>query len=577
MSRHRATEALPSTAAHDGDPRAGHRQPGRPRGLRSFLPPRARRVATSAAVAGLVIGGGVLVAAPASAQVATLWGGANPTAYISEDEGRPLTLGTRFTADVSGFALGIRFWKDAGADGSHDGALWSGDGRQLATVTFDDESESGWQTASFAKPVRLEQGEEYVVAYHVPDGEYAATVAFFGSSRSEELSVREGSSGVYAYGDTTRFPTQTWRSSQYWVDVTFRPDRPAPRWWPGWWGGPWWGRAPSPSPTTPAPTSTSPDPSDDPTTPPPSEEPEPTPTPTATPGSPTPTATPTEGPGSPTPSSPGSPSATPRPTPSTAPKPTPSTTPKPTPAPTPAPANRPGPSNTGVPDGRALTPSGSLTVDRAGTVIDGLAVSGTITVTAPNVVIRNSTVSGSGSNGIYVRSGSATITDSTITGFENAIAGDSWTAQRVDIYGTTGDGVKLGSNVSLLDSWIHDLTPGPGAHADGAQLQSGEVNVLVRGNTIDVSASDTANAALFLAPDLGPSTDGPMVIEGNWLDGGNFTLFCVDGNYGQYLVGNISIVNNRFGRAAQYGPVRINVPVTFSGNVWDDNGRPVSQ
>ena len=234
---------------------------------------------------------------------------------------------------------------------------------------------------------------------------------------------------------------------------------------------------------------------------------------------------------------------------------------------------KPGPSNTGVPAGTSLKASGSITVTQANTVLDGLDVSGSITVKASGVVIKNTKVHGSGSYGIYVASGSVAISDSEIYGgFENAIGFGNWTATRVNIHGTTGDGVKLGSNVTLQDSWIHDLTPGPSAHADGAQLQSGEKNIVIKHNVIDLASTPRANAALFLAPDLGPSSDGPLTITDNWLDGGNYTVFCVDGNNGQYLQKNITISNNRFGRGAQYGPARVNVPITQSGNVWADTG-----
>ena len=30
-------------------------------------------------------------------------------------------------------------------------------------------------------------------------------------------------------------------------------------------------------------------------------------------------------------------------------------------------------------------------------------------------------------------------------------------------------------------------------------------------------------------------------------------------------------------RASKYGPVRVNVPVTWSGNVWDDTGKTISR
>jgi hypothetical protein len=242
----------------------------------------------------------------------------------------------------------------------------------------------------------------------------------------------------------------------------------------------------------------------------------------------------------------------------------------------PAPGAFPRDSTTGVPAGVALTPSGGLRVTTPNAVLDSLDISGDVSIEAPGVVIKNSRIHGNGDgDGISVRSGSVQIFDSEIFGFENAIGFDNWAAYRVDIHSTTGDGVKFGSNVTLQDSWIHDLTPGPGAHADGGQMQGGVRNLVVTHNTIDVSSARSANSALFLAPDLGPSADGPVTIAGNYLAGGNYTLFCVDGADGRYLVKNITIRDNVFGRSGGYGAARINVPVTWANNVWADSGAAV--
>ena len=79
--------------------------------------------------------------------------------------------------------------------------------------------------------------------------------------------------------------------------------------------------------------------------------------------------------------------------------------------------------------------------------------------------------------------------------------------------------------------------------------------MVVRNNVINmVSGREVGNAALFIAPDLGPSSPGPVTITGNWLDGGNYTLFCVDGNNGQYFVDNITITDNRFGSGGVVRP-----------------------
>jgi hypothetical protein len=134
------------------------------------------------------------------------------------------------------------------------------------------------------------------------------------------------------------------------------------------------------------------------------------------------------------------------------------------------------------------------------------------------------------------------------------------------------DGFKLGDNTLLTDSWVHDFAPEPNAHADGAQMQSGVVKATIRRNTIDVAG----NAALFLAPDLGPSTNGPLLVENNVLGGGNYTLFNVDGNNGQYTVGNITIRNNKFLPNARFGSVLQNVPSAWTNNVYADGGEAIA-
>lgn len=226
--------------------------------------------------------------------------------------------------------------------------------------------------------------------------------------------------------------------------------------------------------------------------------------------------------------------------------------------------------------------TGPTNITTANTVIDGKDIATGIVINAANVVIRNSHIHGSGdTNAVNVVSGNVTLYDTEIDGnFENAIGYDNWKGYRLNVHGTYGDGLKLGSNVRLEDSWIHDLSPGVGAHADGGQVQDGITNTFVIHNRIDPRAganNSGVNAALFIAPDLGPNSNGPLVIDKNILGGGNYTLFCLDGNNGQYYINGITITNNHFIRNSyQYGPSSVNVPITQSGNVWADNGQALS-
>jgi hypothetical protein len=251
---------------------------------------------------------------------------------------------------------------------------------------------------------------------------------------------------------------------------------------------------------------------------------------------------------------------------------------RPAPPPTTAPPSSgaaPGPDNTGVPAGTTLAPSSGFTVSTAGAVIDSLAISGTITVKAPNVVIRRCQFTGDDEEyAVQVVSGSVRIEDSEIAGgYHTAGVGyDNWTALRLDVHNVPDDGFKLGDNTLLADSWLHDFTPEQNAHADGVQMQSGVVNATIRHNTIDIAG----NAALFLAPDLGPSTDGPLLVENNILGGGNYTLFNVDGNNGQYTVANITIRNNKFLHDARFGSVLQNVPSAWTDNVYADSSEAIA-
>jgi hypothetical protein len=268
---------------------------------------------------------------------------------------------------------------------------------------------------------------------------------------------------------------------------------------------------------------------------------------------------------------------------------TPTVAPTASPSPTTAPPSSPGTGGggtsggtppkgvpaAGVPAGTALKAMSGTTITKSGTVIDGADIKGGVTVAADNVVIRRSRVSGQGDWGVNVRSGSLTLEDSTVSGFDNSVVGDNYTVTRVEVTKANEDGFKIGNNVTIQNSWCHDLVVAAGAHSDCGQVQSGIKNVAIRGNWFDVGSGD-GNSALFLAPDLGPSAPGPLVVENNVLGGGNFTLQCVDGDNGKYLIADITIRNNVFIPNSRFGPLRVNVKAVVSGNTMQDTKKLVS-
>ena len=76
-----------------------------------------------------------------------------PTNSASTDAAA-VELGLKFRSSVAGAVTGVRFYKGIGNGGTHTGSLWSATGTKLlATATFAGETATGWQTASFDKPV----------------------------------------------------------------------------------------------------------------------------------------------------------------------------------------------------------------------------------------------------------------------------------------------------------------------------------------------------------------------------------------------------------------------------------------
>ena len=92
-------------------------------------------------------------------------------------------------------------------------------------MTFSGETASGWQTATFATPVRVTGGATYVVSYLAPNGHYSVTSGFFTSNSwtNGPLVAPAGANGVYRYGATSGYPTGTYGSTNYWVDPVFVP------------------------------------------------------------------------------------------------------------------------------------------------------------------------------------------------------------------------------------------------------------------------------------------------------------------------------------------------------------------
>jgi hypothetical protein len=166
-------------------------------------------------------------ASPAVTPQDTIFEFATP-ATINSNDPHGITVGVKFASEVAGSVTGVRFYKSTANTGKHVGTLWTTGGTLLAEATFTGETASGWQQASFAKPVAIAANTTYIAAYFAPKGDYSDTSAGFATSPfgnpplsalANTLSVN----GVYSYGSSSSFPTSTYKATNYWVDVDFEP------------------------------------------------------------------------------------------------------------------------------------------------------------------------------------------------------------------------------------------------------------------------------------------------------------------------------------------------------------------
>jgi len=139
-----------------------------------------------------------------------------------------VNVGVKFTTSVAGAVTGVRFYKASTNAGTHVGSLWTSAGQLLGSVTFGNETASGWQTASFSQPIPVSANTTYVVSYLAPTGHYAADANYFAANgagltpiTANQAGGASGVNGVYRYGGQTAFPNVGFNNTNYYVDAVF--------------------------------------------------------------------------------------------------------------------------------------------------------------------------------------------------------------------------------------------------------------------------------------------------------------------------------------------------------------------
>src|SRR5262245_37783718 len=165
----------------------------------------------------------------------SVWGSGVTPANLIENDGAPVELGLNFSSDTTGTITEACLYKVGTANGwTHLGRLCTSTGTLLGSVTFSGETSSGWQQALFPTAIPITANTTYVVSYFAPQGHYAGDTGYFASSGVDNGPLHAlsnaiaGGNGVYLYGSPGGFPTNTYQSSNYWVDVVFTTASPGP-------------------------------------------------------------------------------------------------------------------------------------------------------------------------------------------------------------------------------------------------------------------------------------------------------------------------------------------------------------
>ena len=271
-----------------------------------------------------------------------------------------------------------------------------------------------------------------------------------------------------------------------------------------------------------------------------------------------------------------------------------------------APSSFPNALNTGVQSGITLTPSGSIEVGTNGAVIQNLDVTGSITVAANNVTVRNCRVNCGGQlYGVFTRDAvnpgetwsnlviehceihtNPDPVDRENTRCPNGIGGRGVTeVSFCNIHGM--ENAVSNGTAYYHDNYFHDfaiwLTPGGGGdtdHTDGVQTfgYAGTSGLRIEHNTIigictqGGLASDTnwihGSSCIALSESMSDVT-----IKDNLLMGGSYTIYGNSQSGGTSI--NTVVTGNRFsfehGTAGDNFGTHLGFNTSSSGFVWDNN------
>ncbi|HEX6416047.1 MAG TPA: DUF4082 domain-containing protein, partial [Candidatus Saccharimonadales bacterium] len=166
----------------------------------------------------------------------TLKDGVNPAGAQTFDETLSgVELGVKVVPEGNGYIQSLRFYKPILSDQTtHTGNIWDKNGTKLATVTFTNESEYGWQEAKLSSPLRVYEGQPYILSYGSPGAIYVTSIGGTNTTISsngltayatgDARNAASGSGNANGVFNTTMgsYPSGgSNNASYYWIDAVF--------------------------------------------------------------------------------------------------------------------------------------------------------------------------------------------------------------------------------------------------------------------------------------------------------------------------------------------------------------------
>jgi hypothetical protein len=218
-------------------------------------------------------------------------------------------------------------------------------------------------------------------------------------------------------------------------------------------------------------------------------------------------------------------------------------------------------------------------------VVNGLDIHGCVQVRAKNVTIKRSKITCAaqpmvknfepdGRGGLSDIGAGLVVEDVEFDGMNDpdahGMAFNNYTVRRSDFH-NLGAAVKLGSQVRVENSFVHDIASTGDSHVGGFPSDGGD-GITIRHNTVLMNSQNGYAIAIYNQVPAGSVVQN-VTIDNNLLAGGNYVLYC--GAPGK-VAPNLRVTNNRFSGALYpkggfYGPTaNCDGAAAWSGNYWDE-------